>query len=219
MRKIKFRGKNAEDGEWIYGYYIKYKKGYFIFPEIKERTMFINNFYSVIPETIGELVGIIYGEEIYTGDIVKTKANGKIWIIKHDGALNYIVDNKDIKNEGNNKFAGDEKYYLQEYFIMTRKAGTIFEKIGNIHDNPEYLKKKDQQRQGNDYISIDETTQITVETIERLKQRINKEKNKEWYCNHCKCVVPPHHVTFEETHDELCGGCGYPVGDREVDKQ
>lgn len=32
-----------------------------------------------------------------------------------------------------------------------------------------------------------------------------------WFCEHCQTEVLPEHVTFEETHDARCGGCGYPV--------
>jgi Zn finger protein HypA/HybF involved in hydrogenase expression len=35
--------------------------------------------------------------------------------------------------------------------------------------------------------------------------------NSEWWCPTCKIVVPSHHVTFEETHDVRCDGCGEPV--------
>ena len=32
-----------------------------------------------------------------------------------------------------------------------------------------------------------------------------------WYCPTCERDVQNEHVTFEETHDPRCGGCGNPV--------
>lgn len=32
-----------------------------------------------------------------------------------------------------------------------------------------------------------------------------------WICPTCRTRVPGEAVTFEETHDERCGGCGQPV--------
>jgi len=32
-----------------------------------------------------------------------------------------------------------------------------------------------------------------------------------WWCPSCGVQVQPEHVTFEETHDPRCGGCGKPV--------
>jgi hypothetical protein len=32
-----------------------------------------------------------------------------------------------------------------------------------------------------------------------------------WWCPSCGVPIQPEHVTFEETHDPRCGGCGKPV--------
>jgi len=32
-----------------------------------------------------------------------------------------------------------------------------------------------------------------------------------WWCPNCQCEVDDSEVTFSETHDERCGGCGYRV--------
>jgi len=39
----------------------------------------------------------------------------------------------------------------------------------------------------------------------------NYKKAGIWWCNTCCCVVPPEHVTFEETHDPRYGGCGWSL--------
>ena len=36
-------------------------------------------------------------------------------------------------------------------------------------------------------------------------------KDKSWWCPHCREWVQNEHVTFEEIHDPKCGGCGYGV--------
>ena len=32
-----------------------------------------------------------------------------------------------------------------------------------------------------------------------------------WYCQTCGRAVQNEHVTFQETHDVRCGGCGNPI--------
>lgn len=32
-----------------------------------------------------------------------------------------------------------------------------------------------------------------------------------WWCPTCEQLVPNEHVTYEETHDTRCGGCGDEV--------
>ena len=36
---------------------------------------------------------------------------------------------------------------------------------------------------------------------------------RDWYCPHCKVLVAPEDVTFEQAHDERAGGCGGDVSD------
>ena len=45
---------------------------------------------------------------------------------------------------------------------------------------------------------------------------IVKVEVKEWYCETCKKYLDPKEVTFEETHDVRCGGCGKSVSVSEV---
>ena len=39
-----------------------------------------------------------------------------------------------------------------------------------------------------------------------------------WYCPTCERAVQNEHVTFQETHDPRCGGCGNPVEPIEPNK-
>lgn len=33
----------------------------------------------------------------------------------------------------------------------------------------------------------------------------------QWWCPECNMIVEPECVTYEQTHDERCGGCGFMV--------
>lgn len=33
----------------------------------------------------------------------------------------------------------------------------------------------------------------------------------QWWCPECNMIVKPESVTYEQTHDERCGGCGFTV--------
>ncbi len=33
----------------------------------------------------------------------------------------------------------------------------------------------------------------------------------QWWCPECNMIVEPECVTYEQTHDERCGGCGFTV--------
>lgn len=134
-RKIIFRGKRLDNGEWVYGDLI----------HIDDSDIGIVTDYDhwqgcrVDPETVGLFTGLFdkNGKDIYEGDILRSplghvviiKFGYKEHIAKHDiftdcfAAYGWIVEN--IKN-GITDFLDNE--FLQG------------EVIGNIHDNPEMLK-------------------------------------------------------------------------------
>lgn len=130
MKKIKFRAKTVSKNEWVYGYYTqcgneKELKG-LIMPQGKS----INKIYKVKPETVSELLCIKNGVELYVGDILQGKQtfeNSSIYplvlISWNDKSLFYEL----LKINGS---VNPPLNLLSDY-----------EKIGNMIDNPEMLKK------------------------------------------------------------------------------
>jgi uncharacterized phage protein (TIGR01671 family) len=139
MRDILFRGKRADNGEWVEG-------GLFVAVSIDEDghrvedcfiqthplmyggTELTTNSYEVIPETVGQYTGLKdkNGKEIYEGDIVLATLkffninNEKCKVIFHNGSI------------------GVQYGFSTDYF-KTFPAWDEVEVIGNIHDNPELL--------------------------------------------------------------------------------
>ena len=143
MREIIFRGKRLNNGEWIEGslcttipsdenfYTISYFdfEGYYI----EEK---------VIPSTIGQYTGLTdkNGTKIFEGDIVK--ADGYIFTVKFGKCGG-------VENNDNFGYMG---FYFEGFDRITKKCMDLGlrndicylvnrEVVGNIHDNPELLKR------------------------------------------------------------------------------
>jgi hypothetical protein len=139
MREIKFRAKRKDTWEWVYGSYTHChdENGN---PSIIPQND--NRFVSVIPETVGQYSNKLDSElmDVFEGDIVQGE-NGKMWeVIYSLKAGGWIISNKRIKDNGRNKFGGDEEYSFDRYrhLCLSAKMDT-FKKIGNVFDNPELL--------------------------------------------------------------------------------
>lgn len=138
-RIIKFRGKRKDTWEWVYGSYTHCH-------DIDGNHSIIpfndNRFFAVIDETVGQFTNKLDAElmDVFEGDIVQG-GNGKMWEVIYSLKVSgWLISNKRIKDNGRNKFAGNEEYSFYEYRQFCKSAKTdTFKKIGNIYDNPELI--------------------------------------------------------------------------------
>lgn len=146
-REIKFRGKRIFNDEWVYGFY--WRDCTDGIHKITVSNIGDDNFrdYEVIPETVGEYIGLKdkkrtpefpEGQEIYEGDIVKDKYSIGIYEV--------VYNNKECQFQGkqlqsfdcidnhNDEFRSREnlKGRISQFHIYKD-----LEILGNKFDNPE----------------------------------------------------------------------------------
>lgn len=124
MRKIKFRGRRIDTGEWVYGDLIQWEGGMVEIAPIERD----NAQYTVNPDTVGQYTGLKdrNGQDVYEGDLLRT-LEGNIMIAEWVGSgivTRCLTPTYDGMMNTN------------------RYAFPVSEKIGNIHDNPELLEDK-----------------------------------------------------------------------------
>ena len=130
MREILFRGKRADNGEWVYGFYSPVN-----LPIFGNQGHFINEngfrAVEVIPETVGEYTGLTdkNGKKIFEGDIVECKWFNAMVRIEHRKHLIIFSDGSFCAEW----YIGQDNYHNDLHNTFDRKV------IGNIHDNPELL--------------------------------------------------------------------------------
>lgn len=138
-REIKFRGKDLETGEWVYGSLFQSLEQY---PAIAKPKPTADGklFYCltvVDADTVGQYTGLKdrNGKEIYEGDIVKTPL---LDLIIGD-VLSDAFDNVAISFHNGSfvvaYYNGHHKIYLQDLYDE-------IEVIGNIHDNLKLLEER-----------------------------------------------------------------------------
>ena len=125
MRAIKFRGKSLNTGMWVYGDL-----------QHKGKRAFVE--YEVDPVTVGQYTGLKdkNGKEIYEGDILllsDKKSHSEEVVVEHGlyGWTFYNPQTATFYSDGSHTYAAVENC---RFMFGT---GII---IGNIHDNPEWLK-------------------------------------------------------------------------------
>lgn len=126
MREILFRGKRADNGEWVCDnsvlFFSEKTKIYGALNEWRE--------IEVIPETVGQYTGLVdkNGKKIFEGDVVEYAGScGEIVFVERRGA-----------------FMSRERDMYCEWLSNLPQYGTgIVEIIGNIYDNKEILEGKE----------------------------------------------------------------------------
>ena len=131
MREILFRGKDADNGEWVYGYYAHFKnmhdvKADIIYTGYADMYMgsILPECYDVNPKTIGQYTGLTdkNGTRIFEGDICWFYGGDYYSGLWEQNAIVAITDMTD----------DEQTHYLNN--------AEYCEVIGNIFDNPELLK-------------------------------------------------------------------------------
>lgn len=135
-RKILFKGKRIDNGEWVKGFFFKYKEKCYItntsetYISVIYTEECVTDFnlraYEVDPETVCQYTGLTdeSGKEIYEGDVCEIN---KYPIDEDDGPFTVEWDDDDAKFAlcGNGLMVDFDNYYGYECKV-----------IGNIFDNP-----------------------------------------------------------------------------------
>ncbi len=137
MREILFRGKRADNGEWVEGAFLNDRDGsFYICPVVSDITYGDNGnrrrigcWYKVDPSTIGQYTGLTdkNGKKIFEGDIVRC-GTGRICKVTFFTSPS---------------FSGFDLVAIGGFDSPPPHNWDLFadtEIIGNIHDNPELLK-------------------------------------------------------------------------------
>ena len=144
MRDILFRGKNVNNGEWVYGnLYIGDDKNKHLILAGRENYRISHE---VIPETIGQFTGLMdrNGEHIFEGDVIRAHYNNNFDYIEsvvfHNGMFcglytpNYKFRRYTVLADGEVNLPFYTEWYMK-----------WCEVVGNVHDNPRLIKTNEDE--------------------------------------------------------------------------
>ena len=140
MREILFRGKRIDNGEWVEGGYRHEKKGEYYTSVfiIEHLTSGVWENHRVVPATVGQYTGLTdkNGKKIFEGDIISIpfEEDRSPW---EENCIYY--ENGEVYFDAEHhgwyvRFFDNEELSIWEYDELEVLI------IGNIHDNPEWLK-------------------------------------------------------------------------------
>ena len=145
MREILFRGKRADNGEWVEGDLLHYKSGEMAickgFSKYGYEATEIIGRDKVIPETVGQYTGLTdkNGRKIFEGDIVRLtdEYNEIEWtaIVVFGNPNSSCCWGYSLCPIGKCESTSDILMWVD-----MEESGAYCEIIGNIYDNPELLK-------------------------------------------------------------------------------
>ena len=139
MREILFRGKRADNGDWVYGdlchgeygkVFILYDNDAVITSKKNELTSW--GFIEVDPETIGQYAGLKgrNGNKIFEGDILKLAGSYE----ETDGSMQPYEEIHKIVYMGGCFYSHNIYWRLLCELVDGLHEGETYEIIGNIHD-------------------------------------------------------------------------------------
>lgn len=135
MRANKYRGKQVDNNEWVYGYYVATKDSHYIcYDNQYNDDLFLspkNILIEVIPETVGQFTerydNFDIGKEIYEDDVCSFAYN----------SFNRL---EQVVYLGGSFCLGWCMPLRHVFLDYNKEVGKSIKIIGNIHDNPELLK-------------------------------------------------------------------------------
>ncbi len=152
MRQIKFRGKRVDNGEWVYGYLMQMHQPDRLFignwnnigGEATIKDELFSSYKEVIPETVGQFIGLLdkHENKIFEGDKVKmhqflfdgNEHEKEVTGIIKWGEYGWLlseIDNKEVKEYmGYSEDEKEAETYLIHFYGLHEES---FEITGNIH--------------------------------------------------------------------------------------
>ena len=123
--EILFRGKRTDNGEWVYGMLCNVFKDRELELAIQIHDVFEWVAYPVIPETVGQYIGIDdkNGRQIFGGDILESGTCVAVVVFEKGAFV--------LKSNGR---------YTHKAVILNQ---AVWQVIGNVTDNPELLEVND----------------------------------------------------------------------------
>lgn len=150
MRKIIFRAKRIDNGEWIFGVPVEQNGDVVLVGDLDSYRMVYDlweNAAYVLPETVGQYIGLTdkNGKKIFEGDIIKSD-NGRVSAISvvkygefepklfYDLWQFHLLKRPKVKMCG--LFAKDIESNEE---MLVSNCSKLIEVIGNVYDTPELL--------------------------------------------------------------------------------